>query len=915
MLPTMADEVERLVLVPFREIVAKGKTAIENVESAGDQAPAPMLKAAQNLVKEGEKALKKIEPVSTATYEEYGSNFIDAIKENDDIAQFRSELEDLLWDFDDFVEVDEFDADKFDELQKASRKAAPKILDILKRMRLVAPAPASISPPPSEGRPPTSLTTHTVPESIVRLIAQQDGQASDMMSSGAGPDAGFWNDAEAPRPLRPNSHRSGPSDPPSEPPPTPPSANPWQVGRAPLTLGVHPEEGDNFERRPPVAPDSPTIPQTQLVSPVPDPLSPLRPRGADDGAVYDEHERRMRAASQSHASNSEGSLSPLQSHRWTNSTQGSTESTRPPPRSHIGFGRLGRAHSQDNDTHALYGQGHEPAINRTPPGTSLMTGNPSLRPDNRTINTSSQNLGNGLAGFPPRTTSVANQNSSSYVLSSRKPSTESINSSVFDVVESLSPTGSGASTHRHSVQSISSPSATSYQPAAFPPPRYPGPPPLYQTPPVPPRRPSGVTVRSQSSGGRTAHPRMNDMRDMDQGLIPVDMEDSMSNHEILIPPRDPDCSITPSSSFYKLKGFCKGAEEAQRGQLGFKRMKRPVGGFSTAIVAKCTHCLFELDFKAVEQDLNNDSSGSFTSNSVGFRLRVLQKSHLPIRIIEEQLYGCIFCIQLGHTLEESDATVFFNQKQLFAHMARHPRPLPKIAGLTVIEEAELPPNVKDNFDLHFPHPSTESVMIGIAREIARLPAAITTDTRKMSHGTMRLPPDRQPVLHFAVGARVVGIEFPPKYDGRWAIGWHDGVRAAFETDAVQLEAPPKGEVRMQGTSSVQAVARWKWNQKGDDRWLKFDKGDIIKNISWVYSDHWCWSGTNSKGASGVFPQSHLDPASLRLNDPGNDAGSVSSWEKKNPLKFSIRGKKDHRDRKLGSFSSEENKSTWRSNVY
>lgn len=78
----MAEEVEGLVLAHFREIVEKGKAAIENVESAGDQAPAPMLKAAQNLVKEGERALKKIEPISTANYEEYGSNFINAIKEN-----------------------------------------------------------------------------------------------------------------------------------------------------------------------------------------------------------------------------------------------------------------------------------------------------------------------------------------------------------------------------------------------------------------------------------------------------------------------------------------------------------------------------------------------------------------------------------------------------------------------------------------------------------------------------------------------------------------------------------------------------------------------------------------------------------------------------------------------------------------
>ncbi|KAI0470170.1 hypothetical protein F4859DRAFT_505274 [Xylaria cf. heliscus] len=853
----MAEEVDRLVLTQFREIVEKGKTAIENVESAGDQAPEPMLKAAQNLVKEGEKALKKIEPVSTAHYEEYGNNFINAIKENDDLAQFRSDLEELLWDFDDYVEVTDFDADKFNGLQKASRNAALRILDILKRMKLEVPVPA-ISPPPSE--------------------------------AGA-----LINDLD-----RTSSRRSGPPDP-SELPPTPPVTNPWQVGRAVTTLGVHLEEGDDYERRPPIEPDSPTIPQTQLVSPEENPLSPLRSREADDSTIHEEHEQRMRAASQSRTSNSEGSLSPLQqSHRWTNSTQGSTESMRSPTRSHSGFIRT-------NDTSSLHPHGHEHAISRVPSGTSSVAGKPLSRPSSRAVGAVGRDRDNtaSTAGFPPRTTSVANQNSSSYVLSSRRPSTESINSSVFDIVESLSPTETTASSagHRHSVLSATSASTAPYQPTRFPPPKYPGPPPLYQTPPAPPRRTSGVTIRSQSSGGRTAH-QGHGLRGMDEGLIPVDMES-----EIIIPPREPDCTITPSSSFYKFKGFCKGAEDAQRGQLGFKRIKRPVGGFSTAIVAKCTHCLFELDFKSVEQDLNNESSGSFTSNTIGFRLRILQKSHLPIRVIDEQMYGCLFCIQAGHTLEESDSTVFFNQKQLFAHMTRHPRPLPKIAGVTVIEEPELPPHLKDNFDLHFPHPPTESVMTGIAREVARLPAAIAIDTRKMSHGTIRLPPDRQPVLQIAVSAKIVGIEFPLKYEGKWAIGWHDGVRAAFEMDSVHLEAPPKTEVRMQGTSNVQAVARWRWNQKGDDRWLKFDKGDVIKNISYIYSDHWCWSGTTSKG-SGLFPQSHLDPNSIRTVD--SDSGSIASWEKKNPLKFSIRGKKE--DRKLGSFSSQGD-GGWKSNIY
>lgn len=191
----------------------------------------------------------------------------------------------------------------------------------------------------------------------------------------------------------------------------------------------------------------------------------------------------------------------------------------------------------------------------------------------------------------------------------------------------------------------------------------------------------------------------------------------------------------------------------------------------------------------------------------------------------------MFCIQEGKTVEESDATVFFNQSQLFAHLARHPRPLPVIPGLTVVEAPEIPPAFRDNFDLHLPHPPMLSVMVGLSRELSRLPSAIATETRKIQNGVMRSPPGRDPVLHFAIGARIIGIEFPVKYEGKWGIGWHDGVRAAFEADSVQIDAPPKTEIKMQGTSNVQAVARWKWNQKnGDDRWLKFDKGDVIKNI-------------------------------------------------------------------------------------
>ncbi|KAI0852597.1 hypothetical protein F5Y00DRAFT_251173 [Daldinia vernicosa] len=929
----MTDEVERLAIAPFREIVEKGNAAIENVPNADEETSPLMLKAAQNLVREGERALKRIEPLCTKNFEEYGVNFVDAIKENDEIAQFRSELEDLLWDFDDYVEPDDFDPTKFDELQKASRRAAPKIVDILKRMKLVAPAPTSLPRSPSpRSRAPSAAPDHVnnlhygqiqIPSTSIivnppaamsteKLMEETELQLRSMMGAVAGPDEGLEANLP-PRSVsdldrRSNSHRSEVSDATSEHPPRPPSADPWQVGTAPpvspVDLSV---EGDRWERRPPVPNDSPTIPPAQPVSPLGSHAGPLRVRSKTDDSLTltqrDVEDGRMRAASQSQGTTSDGSQSPRKRNRWTNSTQGSTY------RSHSGFTSASRSPSNEGSA-SWPGQLLDPSSSRSPSDTSSVLGRTPSIPENIAINTQGPKTAlPPIPSFPPRQTSLARAQERAQERAheraqergprrtTRHPSTESINSSVFDIVDCMSPTTAAASTahHRNSVLSVE-PLSPGQQP-----PEYTGLPPIYQRATTNGSTSSSmgtITNNHSSSTLMARRPSAQVPGNVDSGLIPVDAENPMPDEQP-IPAREPDCSIGPYSSFYKLKGFCKGAEEVMAGRLGFKKIKRPVGGFSMAVVAKCNHCLFEIDFKSVEQDLNNDSSGSFTSNSIGFRLRILQKSHLQIRHVEEQLYGCLFCIQEGKTVEESDATVFFNQSQLFAHLARHPRPLPVIPGLTVVEAPEIPPAFRDNFDLHLPHPPMLSVMVGLSRELSRLPSAIATETRKIQNGVMRSPPGRDPVLHFAIGARIIGIEFPVKYEGKWGIGWHDGVRAAFEADSVQIDAPPKTEIKMQGTSNVQAVARWKWNQKnGDDRWLKFDKGDVIKNIGWAYTDHWCWSGTTSKGW-GIFPQSHLDPSSIRTVQPG-DTASINSWEKKPRFQISLR---KNTERKFGSLGS------------
>ncbi|KAK9414051.1 putative SH3 domain-containing protein [Seiridium unicorne] len=889
----MADEIERLVLSPFREIAEKADTAVQNAEAADEDISGPMRKAAQSLAKEGERALKRVEPLCNKNFEEYGANFVDAMKEHEEIAQFRAELEDLLWDFDDFVEVDEFDGDKFEELQKASRRAAPRIVDILKRIKLVAPAAAPTPPVAVVDSTFTAERASIIvdpPSGSSQGLAEVEQQLNEMlvMGSQAGPDLGVdgmidsrANSRAASRPVsdldRNSSHRSTISAEPLEPPPRPPSTDPWQVDSPlPLTPNARFDDGSPIERRPPVlGGDSPTLPPVLPIASSRDRSNSYRRDSQRSGA----DSRQYHAVTSHNDPDSAYWRDRAPNGRLRGDSLSKSGSYEKPRQSYSSYGsnELPRYSSQSLDSIS--------DTSRSPTNASPHFGNPSLAiPEDSAVNSYTHRPGyiTGVSNnFPPRQASLAAANHQP----ARPPSMDSLNSSIFDCVTDYGPASPVASTQRTS--SVLSTTPGSPYSAGGQLPHYSTPPPGYRSPLLSPvesiNNHSSATLatihaRPQTSSSVSRPLPATSQPFQDPGLIPVDSETPESPQ---MPPRQSDCSIGPHSSFYQMKGFCKGAEGIMRGDLGFKKTRRPVGGYSHTTVAKCTDCLYELDFASVEQDVNNDPKGNFISNSVGFRLRLLQKSHLPIRHIEEQLYGCVFCIHEGRTLDESDATVFFSQKQLFAHMIRHPRPLPKIPGLTVVEGSDIPETFRNNYDVHFTNPPLQSVMSGIAPEVSKLPTAIATETRRNAHGIMRSPPDRGAVLQFAVGARIVGIEFPAKYEGKWGIGWHDGVRAAFEAESVHLDAPPKNETRMQGTSSMQAVARWKWSQKGEGNWLKFSQGDVIKNISWTYSDHWCWSGTSGKGW-GIFPQSHLEPHSVKIIRPGDDM-SVISNERKSAL--------------------------------
>lgn len=73
--PSIGD----LVLAPFRDIVAQGRTASGNADEAHNDG---MRTAARNLVREGERALKRLEPLCRKKYEDFGAAFVNSLKDD-----------------------------------------------------------------------------------------------------------------------------------------------------------------------------------------------------------------------------------------------------------------------------------------------------------------------------------------------------------------------------------------------------------------------------------------------------------------------------------------------------------------------------------------------------------------------------------------------------------------------------------------------------------------------------------------------------------------------------------------------------------------------------------------------------------------------------------------------------------------
>lgn len=363
-------------------------------------------------------------------------------------------------------------------------------------------------------------------------------------------------------------------------------------------------------------------------------------------------------------------------------------------------------------------------------------------------------------------------------------------------------------------------------------------------------------------------------------------------------PREPDTAVGPRSSLYQLDGFCGGAQtfKASAHQDGVQRVAGHVAGVSTA-TARCAHCSYGHAFAELDLDVNDKSPRATFARPGGvlFRIRLLYKSHLAARRPSEAFYGCLFCAQAGAVPREGDATVFRSSDDLLRHLARHPQPLPEVPGVTVLYGKEVlttDPRVND-FDVWLtedPQPSAPTdpatvMMMGANR----LPFATASRSHVQRYAEKRLPrPDGKSaasLLQFFTGARIIGVEFPRAFGGKWCTGWHDGEWGYFPAKAIELEKPKPGRLdapplQFQAASavSVSVVARWRWDPAASIRdavekgWMGFDKGERITNVGWPVlvegvggggREAWCWSGTNAKGKFGVFPRSHVDEATLR----------------------------------------------------
>ena len=492
----------------------------------------------------------------------------------DEIANFRTELNDALWEFDDYTVADDFDAEKFAELQQLSRKAAPKIYDILMRMKLEHPEP---EPEPSisgfsasSSIPAAALLAgglrHTPEVALAALAtadnasgyptAQSPTQAVNHMLEGFDSPLAISNQAapgreHAVQPLRVPSRRT-PEPAIPEPrradsvrqeeiPPKPP-VSPWETK---IHTFIPPQFQNTTLDAEVVPPELPvTIWMEGLDSPLPPPADNRAPANSRFGAssVDDGVDRMYREI--------EADVQPNPPARGSMPGAGPVLPYDSPTLGRGSFAQMSRPAQPRSSTGSLAA------------GPAAATLPQEIPPLNRRD-------GSPLVGSP---TSASHRNSQASSLNDSHSSgvdlrvRDSIVSPVSDHRMFGTPAAERTPVEpvRDSLYSVAEhPVMASWSS------------PVKYASPYDPAFATNVTPDSHKEVlNHTSYPTP---IQIDDGLIPVvdSPERAAAPHQIE-PMVQADCTIGLNSSFFQFKGFCEGAKEVVRGGLGVKKIKKAV---------------------------------------------------------------------------------------------------------------------------------------------------------------------------------------------------------------------------------------------------------------------------------------------------------------------------------------------------
>ncbi|KAG8163165.1 hypothetical protein KVR01_007643 [Diaporthe batatas] len=930
----MGIDAEELILNPFHEVVERGKEAVANAERAADQdaeLSQVMGKAGVAVVKEGERALKRLQPLWDSQVDKYGDAFKESMGQDAAIEKRRRKLEHLLYDFEDYAEPDTFVHERFAELQAATKSLAMDVIDVIKKLKLDTAITPPYSPPSPSKFPPLPPLPPLPLKSPSRIV----------------------NGARSPRPPTPPGRKGGRTGALGSPPPLPPGAS----------------SPDRIAQSTPVPP--PDLSEATL----PAPRTRLPPGKRDLVGLNTGSQRSLKSNSTVHSrASSAYSVGSLPPPAYT------PDSEAPPVPQITHYNTADRPESRESSSLGIHGPptpqnstlSRQPSLSATDassiseipdfpvpqPHTGIRTtawvsdqaGSPNPRyhghrPPSRYEPHSLQAIQSLQQTAIPEDQAVAAGSSSSMPVPRARAGHSFINFdtaltpiiselSRFGVDPSSSPGGgsgpdspetsrSTTLSHATSMSSLRTgsthimrpgtsnggwtpitPADTTHQPpkGSFSP---------ISLPPAALEPPEGHHTRLPEAAvpvplPTPAHPAPEDWAT--RTVLSISDHASTTNFSATSPtttpqPREPDTAIGQRSSLHLLGGFCPGAQafRASGHGDGVRRVAGHVAGHSAA-TARCEACSYGHAWSELELDVRERMPRATFPRGGGllFRIRLLYKSHLGAPRPGEAFYGCLFCAQSGRVVREGDATVFRGADELLRHVASHPQPLPDVPGLTVLYGREVlaaDPRVND-FDVWLTEPPQRGgVPPEVEAEVARLPVATAVKGHVQRYGEKKLPrPDGKgpdSLLQFFEGSRVIGVEFPGKYAGKWCTGWHDGVWGYFPAKIVELEKPMPGRLDAPplphgvGGSGVTAVAKWKWDPGAAARegWLGFDKGEKLVNVGWpaeAGKEAWCWSGSTSKGKFGVFPRSHIDESSLREDAnsqaPGGGGGKSKRKE-------------------------------------